>query len=170
MSDVEQVRQVLDSARVQAVEEGLIYQFRYEPGGRKYVLLPYELQTFTDQNANQANLDSSNSVNQPSRLASVLELSEDCQFYTPTSLTGETVAIERLSDPWLQMIDNGVLHRDVNWSDPILYSPDGSASDGSVVVSDESGRYVSLRIRGLTGVVTASRLGKLPELFGAAAE
>lgn len=166
MSDVEQVRQLLDHARVQAVEEGVRYQFRYEPNGRKYVLLPYELLLPSE---NQANSESTQSSSLPERFekARVHELSEDCYFYSPTMLSGEPVVVERIPEAWLQMVENGVQHRDVSWASPIIYSPDGSATSGDVTVADQDHRYISLTVRALTGAVVTSRISKLPELFGA---
>jgi hypothetical protein len=38
----ELVRARLGSARVNAVETGLVYQFRFEPGGRRFLILPYD--------------------------------------------------------------------------------------------------------------------------------
>lgn len=165
MSDVETVRQVLDRARVEAIEDGMIYQFRYEPNGKKFVLLPYEIMNASDQESDSSSPSQTGSTE--SRQAIVYELSETCSFYNPTSLTGETVTIERLPEPWLEMIQNGTQHRDTSWASPILYSPDGTATDDVVVIADEDKRYISLSVRGLTGVVTTSRLAQLPELFGA---
>lgn len=164
MANAEQVRQLLDHARVQAVEDGVTYQFRYEPNGQKFVLLPYELLTTSaSQTAADVQTDTASNLTQ----AIVYELSEDCYFYTPTVLSGEAIIMERLSDPWLELIQDGTLHRDVSWSSPILYSPDGAATDGAVTVADVDRRYISLSVRGLTGAVVTSRIDQLPELFGA---
>lgn len=164
MANAEQVRQLLDHARVQAVEDGVTYQFRYEPNGQKFVLLPYELLT-TPASPTTANTQTETAVDVTQAI--VYELSEDCYFYTPTVLSGEATAMERLSDPWLKLIQNGSSHRDVSWAAPILYSPDGAATDGAVTVADEDRRYISLSVRGLTGAVVTSRIDQLPELFGA---
>lgn len=168
MSDVETVRQVLDRARVDAIEDGMIYQFRYEPSGKKFVLLPYELLQASGQDPNSKETDPGTSIDV--KQAIVFELSEECSFYNPTSLTGEPIAVERLPEPWLELIQNGTQHRDTSWASPILYSPDGSATDDVVVIADEDQRYISLTVRGLTGVVTTSRLAQLPELFGASSD
>lgn len=165
MTDVETVRQILDRARVEAIEDGMIYQFRYEPNGKKFVLLPYELQSVSNQDEKSTSIESvySNDIKE----AIVYELSEKCSFYNPTALTGEPIAVERLAEPWLELLQNGTQHRDTSWAAPILYSPDGSATDDVVVIADEDKRYISLTIRGLTGAVTTSRIAQLPELFGA---
>ncbi|MBT5019751.1 hypothetical protein OAF74_00955 [bacterium] len=168
MSDVETVRQVLDRARVEAIEDGMIYQFRYEPNGKKFVLLPYEIINASNQESDSSSTDQTSST--VSKQAIVYELSGKCSFYNPTSLTGDPIEIERLPEPWLEMIQNGTQHRDTSWAAPILYSPDGTATDDVVVIADEDKRYISLTVRGLTGAVTTSRLAQLPELFGASAD
>ncbi len=165
MGNVEQVRQLLDQARVQAVEDGVTYQFRYEPNGQKYVLLPYEILNASNQQSGSTTQETAPALDFTQAI--VHELTEDCYFYTPTTLSGEVTILERLSDPWLELIQDGTMHRDVSWSSPILYSPDGAATDGAVTVADEDRRYISLSVRGLTGAVVTSRIDKLPELFGA---
>ena len=169
LGNVEQVRQMLDHARVQAVEDGITYQFRFEPNGRKFVLLPYDLQVSEQQSGTSSTSTSQTSaLGNQKRLPTVHELSEDCSFYMENSLsTGEITLTERLPDPWLEMLADGVMQRDVSWAPPIIYSPDGSATDGSVTIIDEDRRVITLSVRGLTGTVVTSRLAVLPETYGA---
>lgn len=177
-ANVEQVRRLLDRARVRAVEEGVIYQFRYEPHGRRFVLLPYELLATSpaEQAGNSfapATPGFSNPLGRGRHTGAerppiqVQELTEVCSFYVPTTLSGEPLSMERLADPYLQMVVNGPSYRDVTWGPPVLFYPDGSASEGAVSVADKDRRYVTLSIRGLTGTVITSRMDLLPELFGA---
>ena len=165
LGNVEQVRQVMDHARVQAIRDGITYQLRVEPNGRKYVLLPYDVIT-EEQNSGTNSLNATNRLPGDIRRPIVHELSEDCYFYFENNaLLGERVLFERLGDPWLGMLTDGLLHRDVVWAPPILYTADGSASDGSVTVVDEDKRVITLSVRGLTGAVVASRIDKLPEKY-----
>ena len=169
LGNVEQVRQVLDGARVKAVNDGITYQFRFEPNGRKYVLLPQDVisnddTSYTSSSSSGSTSDLPGGIERPI----VHELSEDCYFYVDnTSLSQERMIQERLGDPWLEMVSDGMLHRDVSWSPPILYAADGSASDGSVTVVDDDRRVITLSVRGLTGAVVTSRLDSLPERYGA---
>ena len=167
MGNVEQVRQVLDHARVQAVEDQLTYQFRYEPNGRKYLLMPNELLMSSQQQPGSGGTQQTSLLDDVPQ-AIIHELSEDCHFYVPNTLNAnEPLVTERLPEPWLVMVQNGSQVRDVSWGPPILYSPDGSATDGSVTVVDKNQRYMTLSVRGLTGAVVTSRIDQLPELFGA---
>jgi Tfp pilus assembly protein FimT len=44
------------------------------------------------------------------------------------------------------------------WSDPILFYPDGTTSDATVVLGNEYGRRIELSLRGLTGVAAVGEL------------
>jgi prepilin-type N-terminal cleavage/methylation domain-containing protein len=164
--NAEQVRQLLDRARIRAVEEGRPLQVRYEPHGRHFVLLPLDP---VDPNGTPA--ATTTTIRQPTTAGEpfrVYELSEDCQFHIDSSLlTGEQTVIEQLGDAWLNHLENGLLARTVGWSAPIVYYPDGSSTDGLLTVMDQSRRYVKLSVRGLTGTVVAAPLAVLPEVLGA---
>lgn len=46
----------------------------------------------------------------------------------------------------------------VSWSGPILFHPNGSATDATVDLIDRQRQHITLRIRGITGGVSVSRL------------
>ena len=46
------------------------------------------------------------------------------------------------------------------WSAPILFRPDGTTSDASVLLVNEPGQTVRVTLRGLTGTSVASEVGK----------
>ncbi len=169
--NVEQVRQVLDRARVRAVEEGVTLQVRYEPNGRKYVILPQEALDPSSSAGTQQTAGTTTSfrktaaVKQPYR---VYELGQEFHFHVDNALlSGQPTVIEQLDDSWLTQLQNGELARDVGWSTPILYFPDGSATDGSMVVMNRSRRYVKLHVRGLTGAVSVQPIAEMSEKLGA---
>ncbi|WP_437194648.1 prepilin-type N-terminal cleavage/methylation domain-containing protein [Planctomicrobium sp. SH527] len=169
--NVEQVRQVLDRARVRAVEEGVTLQVRYEPQGRKYVILPQEsLDTNSSSGSNQT-AGTTTSIRTTTRMKEpyrVYELGSECHFHVDNALlSGQQTIIEKLDDSWLTQLQNGELARDVGWSTPILYFPDGSATDGSVVVMNQSRRYAKLHVRGLTGAVSVQPIAEMSEKLGA---
>jgi len=167
--NAEQVRQVLDQARVRAVEEGRILQLRFEPNGTHYVLLPLEpvdeSQTVAPSATTTTHFQKEPVRTDPFR---IYALTQGCSFHVDSSLlSGEKTMAERLGDEWLGHLENASDGRDVAWSLPILYFPDGSATDGSLVVMDRDRQYIKMHIRGLTGAnwseslaVMAERLGK----------
>jgi len=46
------------------------------------------------------------------------------------------------------------------WSAPILFHPDGTTTDASVVLSNESMQTVRVTLRGLTGIANTSDVGR----------
>ncbi|WP_175517436.1 prepilin-type N-terminal cleavage/methylation domain-containing protein [Planctomicrobium piriforme] len=162
--NVEQVRQVLDHARVRAVEEGRTLQLRFEPHGRRYVVLPQEPADQTAAASTTTTFSKAGPRVEPFR---IYQLAEDCHFHVDNALlSGQTTVSERLGDPWTSQIENAMGAQDVSWSAPILYYPDGSATDGKLVVMDRSRRYIKLNVRGLTGAVYAAPQALMSEKLG----
>lgn len=165
LGNAEQVRQLCDRARVRAVEEGQTLQLRYEPHGRHYVLLPHEPVDPGTQLPTPAAGTSPAAV--PGEPYRVHQISEDCQFHVDSALvSGQKLEVERLADPWLAQLENGSAARDIAWSLPILFFPDGSATDGLLTVLDRDRRYINLSIRGLTGTVQVSPIEVLAQRLG----
>ena len=152
-SNVTELRVELSGGRIKSVDTGLIYQFRSEPQGQRFVVLPYEaLNTAASEMAAHAGSEGG------APLASG-HLTARCMFLPPpeASLTQATLT-ERLPEEWLAQMPNGYELRDVQWSPPLLFYPDGTASDGTVTISDDEGRQMTLFIRGLTGGVSVGDL------------
>lgn len=136
-SDV-QVR--LMAARVRAIEAGIGYQFRYEPGGRRFVALPFD------------------------PIAAVAgtpywkyggELPPSVNFVS-TSLypgVGQELALQLLSD-----LPNAAELQGAHWSAPILFKPDGTAGGGWIDIVDKEGDTLRVSVRALTGGVTVARV------------
>jgi hypothetical protein len=91
------------------------------------------------------------------------ELPEGIQFLSSISLPdqrGQKI-VEELGDITRSAGDEEA------WSDPVLFYPDGTATTTEVMLANESGSYVSIRLRGLTGVarigeVLSTGTGELP--------
>lgn len=160
-SNAEQVRRVVDSARVKAIQQGVIYQFRYEPHGHKFLLAPYELPPPQQESPNTT-------FNAPPKsIGHIYELTETSAFFPPEQTLGNVMPLERLPPEFLSQIANGLMHQDVAWSPPILFHPDGSATSGHFYVRDTKAHRIRLAVRGLTGTVYVSKLEYLPEGYRA---
>jgi Tfp pilus assembly protein FimT len=48
------------------------------------------------------------------------------------------------------------------WSAPILFRPDGTTSDASVLIANEPGHTIRVTLRGLTGTSNAGEVGREP--------
>src|SRR3990172_190333 len=103
-------------ARVRAIDAGTAYQFRFEPGGRRWFVLPYD--------RNDLSGDSSEGSSDAST-SSVLsgEIPEPLHFLA----TDSSAAVEQLDSNALASLPEAALWTNVAWSQPIVYSADGSA-------------------------------------------
>lgn len=141
---LEDVRSAFAGSRLTAIDAGLIYQFRYEPGGRNYVLVPYELPIGSPT-------DNSTAASVGKQVSG--ELHETMQFETTSSFAG----VEKLSPDMLSGLSNAGKLQSVDWGPAILFYPDGTSVDATFDVVDEQKRRGRLTVRGLTGAVTLSR-------------
>ena len=136
----EDVRSVLAGTRIRSLESDTIWQFRYEPGGDKYVRIPYK-QTGEESNT----LDGQMSLVLPEGLT----FSEEDRLTTATR--------EPLSAKDLEGLPNSSELNGVSWSASILFFPDGSATAVSFQVIDEQAGERTVSLRDLTGGVSVSR-------------
>jgi len=151
-SDVEHVRAKLAGTRIRAIDSGLMYQFLYEPGGRNFVVVPYEgLESETDQtDSGSAGLYRYSGT-----------LSENTMFQTPEDLvttSEETPYVGVLSEDFLRGLPNEDELRSVAWSEPILFFPDGTSIFAAFDVRDTHRQMIMISVRELTGTVTVDSI------------
>ncbi|HUG91234.1 MAG TPA: hypothetical protein VML55_10390 [Planctomycetaceae bacterium] len=143
----EAVRSKLAGTRVRAIDASVIYQFVYEPGGRWFLVIPFEQEAVDASAAGPA--------------AAALQytctgkLPEGFEF-RPTDLTeplGGTLPQEVLA-----VVPGSIELTNVRWSLPVLFYPDGTATDYAFELYDNKPRrnYMRLAVRGLTGAVAVS--------------
>jgi len=137
----EDVRSVLAGTRIRSLESDTIWQFRYEPGGDKYVRIPYK-QTGEESDTT---LDGQMSLVLPEGIT----FSEEDRITTATR--------EPLSAKDLEGLPNSGELNGVSWSAPILFFSDGSATAISFQVIDEQAGERTVTLRDLTGGVSVSR-------------
>ena len=148
--DVAQVRTQLMATRMLAIEEGITYQFRFEPQKQRFIVLPYE------RPLGQPEANASASAAATSGQVQAFQLNEDHRFLSeapgpPGSPTA--VVAERLTEDWLRLFGGDTMLAQAAWSPAILFLPDGTAQNALLVVADEEGRYQQVNVRGLTGAV-----------------
>lgn len=158
------VRVELNRARIKAIDQGLTYQFRFEPDGQRFVVLPYDR---PDIGAGSS-LDPATgtaSTSQPTAIVPIVsgQLPKSCRFdvpkvANPTSGAEQRVWTEKLPDEWLLLIPDGNALRETSWGPPIRFFADGSADDGAVTILDDDRRRIEISVRGFTGTVQASPL------------
>lgn len=141
----ERIRVELATARVKAIDSGLAYQFRYEPGGRRFVLMPYE------QEMSESGSDL------PYKESGFLE--QGLAFYPPDALLSGT---EEVPADWFQGLPDAQELAGASWSLPLLFFPDGTAQDSGLIVADQKGHVVPIALRGLTGSPTVGPVQRRP--------
>ena len=146
------VRTAWTSAHVKAMKTGRIQVFRYDMGGRKYILEPYvgeddELEgAATDEAAAAAGLSP----------VQERELPDGTTFVAGDSLSDSrgTAAAEAPTASGTE----------ANWSQPILFYPDGTSSDAYVVVGDDEERGIRVDLRGMTGAAKVGSISAVTDL------
>ncbi|NOX57032.1 MAG: type II secretion system protein [Planctomycetes bacterium] len=152
----EQVRMVLSKAHLRALDEGIIYQFRFEPEGQHYLILPYE--------ADYAEMASDDSETSPDEQTACLQFSATLPDGMQFGEEEETDELfQPLSDDQLANLPDSRDLESVAWSAPVLFYPDGTAMDTKIRVRNSQERYVELRVRGLTGSVRISKVQQEPK-------
>ena len=148
----EAVRTKLAGTRVRAIDTSVIYQFLYEPGGRWFIVLPFE-QESVDPAAAEEN-ESMQALT--ARLTYAGQLPNGFEFrpLDPTEPMAGALAPEVLA-----MIPGSIELNNVRWSMPILFYPDGTATDYEFDLYDDNSprQYIRLGVRGLTGTVSVSQ-------------
>lgn len=158
----EKVRSVASSARVHAIESGLVYQFRYEPGGRHFLVVPFERE-FEGVNPNARATGTAAKLGRFSKASGTLP--DGVSFAAPTllnpgaSATGPAMITgQKLPSNLLSGLPDAGNLENLSWSGPVLFQPDGSAADTSLDMVDKRNQRITLQIRGITGAISLSRL------------
>lgn len=141
------------TARVEAMDSGEIYVFRYAPEGNTFRVEPYSAaegqqdSVFGDLLGGSAQAAGTPSRAQPAEGS----LPEGVTF-----VAGETATDTRAAIIASEIEQSGTA--ETGWSDPILFYPDGTTSTYRLVLKNEHDRYIDVQLRGLTGVVSVGEV------------
>jgi hypothetical protein len=139
------VQSRMAGARVHAIDLGAPYQFRYEHGGRRFLVIPYDQQLLAAHSAGTLKVP---------RVAGTLPSARAAFDSAGAVATGGVpVAAE-----WLTGFANADEFTGVNWSAPVVFHPDGTAGMARIVIRDKKSRFVTVSVRPLTGGVSVSRI------------
>lgn len=167
------VRMALAGSRVKAIDTGLTYQFRYEPGGQRFVVLPFDLPdaaaggTSTIGNANSTGpsvqAGTSSTIVAVTVPTATGKLPDSCEFDWPQTINPATnaeqpIATESLPNEWLALLADSSMLQQVTWSPPILFYSDGTTDDIRLTIINEDDRRMDVFVRGLTGATSLGRL------------
>lgn len=145
--EAERVRVLAAGTRMEALDSDQVWQFRFEPGGTRYVRVPVAEET--DSSGSPAETASRNGKRSG-------RLPEGMRFSTNSGAGGG------LSENLLAGLPNAGELGQVSWSSPVEFFPDGTATQTTFeVLSDLAGSRM-IQVRGVTGAVTVLRPGQSP--------
>lgn len=147
----ERARTKLANTRLKALDYSTAWQFRFEPGGRRYAWMPTE-PIATGGSSAGTTATSTTKVTE----VTIGELPKGINF--SSDINGIPLPVERLPEQLLVGSPNAYQLMQVGWSTPLTFQPDGSAVDAELAVIDASNRQIRLTLRGLTGGVIVSKI------------
>ncbi len=137
-----------DRARVRAMQTGQIMVFQYQPTTGRFRVQPWMTEESLIEAAGLQ--DPSN----PESLGILVELPEGIEFLN--SFTQSDTRSLTIEEELSRMSTSASLEN--SWSAPVLFYPDGTTTSAEVMLANQTGAYVSIRLRGLTGV---ARVGEV---------
>ncbi len=149
----EKARSQLANVRLKALDSGVAWQFRFEPGGKHLLWMPLESQTSTDAAANATAVTPTAGIDSTPQTT---ELPKGVVF--ATALNGAAFGSERLSPEQLAGLPDSYALTQVGWSFGMSLQPDGSTADFEFAVVDARDKQIRLTVRGLTGGITVSSI------------
>jgi len=155
-SAADAVRVEWGRARIEAMSSGQTLLFRYSIEGDRYQI---ERQAGPESPSDAESADGSAALSgyqtRPGALYwSELKLPDGVVF-----LSGETAEDTRSGSLDLESGMSG--EAGLNWSEPILFYPDGTTSTATLVLKNQYDRCIELTLRGLTGVVNVGEIYSL---------
>ncbi|MEM9703263.1 MAG: prepilin-type N-terminal cleavage/methylation domain-containing protein [Planctomycetota bacterium] len=151
----EAVQNDLARARLDAVQQGVVYEFRAEAGGDRWVIVPAS----REPGLQGADGDTAPAVYVPVRSGT---LAEGVTFASDGTLAALT---DRPEMDYFSGLPDASQLAQLQWSNPIQFRADGTADDASVTLSDEEGG-LRVVVRGLTGAAAVEPVPQ-PTLSGA---
>jgi type II secretory pathway pseudopilin PulG len=147
-SGADLVRGAWARARLAAMDSGQTHVFRFEPRGGRFQIITL------DQLGMPASEMAAPDVPNPEHtVADMLRLP---QSRLPD---GVVFAAGNISESSQVLATLGTATESA-WSAPILFHPNGTTSDASIVLANEAQNTVRVTLRGLTGIANTSEVGK----------
>jgi type II secretory pathway pseudopilin PulG len=159
------LRSALTRGRVAAIESGQPQVFRCEPKGGRFQLQALEELSDTGDTAMNNERSPRSEGQSNSDEESSAENSTD--EHSPSDIL--RLESSRLpSDVIFAALDVSASNRavamygvagDDTWSAPIVFNPDGTTSDASILLQNDREQTIRVNLRGLTGIATTGEIG-----------
>jgi type II secretory pathway pseudopilin PulG len=146
-SGAELVRGAWARARLAAMDSGQTHVFRFEPRASRFQIITLD----------QLGMPASEMVQpeDPNAEHAVADMMRMPQNRLPD---GVVFAAGDISDSSQVLATLGTAAQSA-WSAPILFQPDGTTSDASIVLANAAQQTVRITLRGLTGIANTSDVG-----------
>jgi hypothetical protein len=141
------VRGAWAEARLAAMQSGRSYVFRFEPNGSRFQVLRMERLGLPEYEAIAAD-----DPDEEHKAVDILRLSKNRLPDGVTFTAGDMTTSSQVA-AMMGPTDGGP------WSGPVLFHPDGTTSDATVVLSNDQEQSLRVTLRGLTGISTATDVG-----------
>ncbi len=142
------LRAAWSRARLAAVETGEPCVFRCEPMGSRFQII--KLAALGTDRAEELEADDPDVEHHP---ADLMRLGED-RLPDGVIFAAAEVAASNQIAATIGPTSGGA------WSDPILFHPDGTASDASLLLANGPGQTLRVTLRGVTGISHAGEVGR----------
>jgi prepilin-type N-terminal cleavage/methylation domain-containing protein len=165
-SAAEAVRAEWMRAHIRAMKTGRIHVYRFQAGDRHFEVIPWVAADDALESSTTADTDTtlSGMATASGTTAGGVELGEGPGLPEGVIFVGG----DAQSDSRALTIEDalgGSGGGDGQWGAPILFYPDGTASDAFVIVANDSQEAVRIDLRGLTGLATVGGVSLLDQLL-----
>ncbi len=156
----QQVQAALAGTRVHAIDATSTYQFRFEPGGRRYVAVPIDIEVLSSPGTA---LSSDGAALAPGMfVAGTLPETLSFQVSTSSAPPPDSPPLPASGDPGWQTgmakLPTAQEYASATWSDPIYFHVDGTASDATFAIVDTRGSGYRITVREVTGEIFVKTL------------
>ena len=165
-SAAESVRTEWMRAHIQAMKTGRIHVYRFQNGDRGFEIIPWVAPDDALESSSMADAQplSIAMATASGTSASGVELDDGPGLPEGVIFVGGDSQADSRALSVEQAI-SGSAGTDGQWGPPILFYPDGSASDAYVIVANDRQQAVRIELRGLTGLAKVGDIAALEELL-----
>jgi len=142
------VREAFAKGRLTAVQTGKTQVFRFEPKGARFQLVALD-NLALPENGELPPEDKDDDHSPSDMLRLSLTRLPDKVIFASGDVSASNQVASLYGSP-----------KDHVWSQPVLFNPDGTTSDASVVLQNDRGQTIRVTLRGLTGIASASDVGR----------
>jgi type II secretion system protein H len=147
-------------AHVKAMKTGRIQVFRFEQDGTRFTVQPWAA---ADDQIEAAPSVQGFGTDEEETASPRLDESSAVTLPEGTKFVAGAAALEGRSQSIEQDIQDANKF-EADWSQPILFYPDGSTSDAWVIVANEREVGIRVDLRGMTGTATLGEISDVEEL------